>query len=107
MSDYLKPGSDENDPNFIASDIWDFDEWFDNDPDGWVVAVFEEAMMGLAETTCTELAVIYILSSYQLTNSSRLKQTWLKMFDWWSENLDEQSKQQLHIYYDIWVEGQE
>lgn len=103
MSDYyMKPGVHEGDADIDESNS--FEEWFDNDPDGWVRAVFEEAMLIQAETKPVELAVLHILSSFQFSDpNSRLKHTWLDMFEFWSKNLDEQSEQQLEIYYQKWL----
>jgi len=102
MSDFLKPGTSDSD--YIVDDAKSFEEWFDNDPDGWVVAVFEEAMMMQAETKPVEMAVIYVLSSFQFSErDSRLRKTWIDMFDFWSNNLDQESLEQLDIYYQKWL----
>lgn len=102
MSDYLKPGTSETDADINETNS--YEEWFDNDPEGKVNAVFEEAMLIQAETRPTELAVMYVLANFSYAKpNDQVWNTWLGMYEYWSNNLDEQSQQQLEIHYQEWL----
>lgn len=98
MSDYLKPGVTDTDQKEAQMS---FQEWFDNDPDGEVNAVFESSMMELATSEPMMLAVLDVLTNFVLTKpDSHTWRTQTKMFNWWTNNITDEQQNLLEEYYE-------